>query len=74
MRWSSRWNQQHDGVVLMVESIYGQGFAYAREVEEETDKETSQTRQKEATRETARRLVAAEQFSVTWRVCPLPFL
>jgi hypothetical protein len=31
----SRWDQQHDGVVLMVESIYGQGFAYVREVEEE---------------------------------------
>jgi hypothetical protein len=35
VRWSSRWDQQHDGVVLMVESICGQGFAYAREVEEE---------------------------------------
>jgi hypothetical protein len=34
-RWSGRWDQQHDGVVLMVESICGQGFAYAREVEEE---------------------------------------
>jgi hypothetical protein len=33
--WSGRWDQQHDGVVLMVESIYGQSFAYAREVEEE---------------------------------------
>jgi hypothetical protein len=58
----------------MVESICGQSFTYAREVEEETDKETSQTRQKEATRETTRRLVVAEQFSVTWRVCPPPFL
>jgi hypothetical protein len=35
MRWSGRWDQQHDGVVLMVESICGQGFAYTREVEEE---------------------------------------
>jgi hypothetical protein len=35
MRWSGRWDQQHDGVVLMVESIYRQGFAYACEVEEE---------------------------------------
>jgi hypothetical protein len=35
VRWSGRWDQQHDGVVLMVESICGQGFAYAREVEEE---------------------------------------
>jgi hypothetical protein len=34
-QWSGRWDQQHDGVVLMVESIRGQGFAYAREVEEE---------------------------------------
>jgi hypothetical protein len=34
-RWSGRWDQQHDGVVLMVESICGQDFAYAREVEEE---------------------------------------
>jgi hypothetical protein len=33
--WSGRWDQQHDGVVLMVESICGQGFAYTREVEEE---------------------------------------
>jgi hypothetical protein len=35
VRWSGRWDQQHDGVVLMVESICKQGFAYAREVEEE---------------------------------------
>jgi hypothetical protein len=35
VRWSGRWDQQHDGVVLMVESICGQGFAYAHEVEEE---------------------------------------
>jgi hypothetical protein len=34
-RWSGRWDQKHDGVVLMVESICGQGFAYASEVEEE---------------------------------------
>jgi hypothetical protein len=36
MRCNGRWDQQHDGVVLMVESICGQGFAYAREVEEES--------------------------------------
>jgi hypothetical protein len=30
VRWSGRWDQQHDGVVLMVESICGQGFSYAR--------------------------------------------
>jgi hypothetical protein len=35
MRWSGRWDQQHDGMVLMVESICGQSFTYAREVEEE---------------------------------------
>jgi hypothetical protein len=34
-RWSGRWDQQHNGVVLIVESIYAQGFTYAREVEEE---------------------------------------
>jgi hypothetical protein len=35
MWWSGRWDQQHNDVVLMVESICGQGFVYAREVEEE---------------------------------------
>jgi hypothetical protein len=34
VRSSGRWDQQHDGVVLIVESIYEQGFAYTREVEE----------------------------------------
>jgi hypothetical protein len=33
--WSGRWDQQHDGVVLMVESICGQGFAYTSKMEEE---------------------------------------
>jgi hypothetical protein len=37
--WSGRWDQQHDGVVLMVESICGQGFAYTREVEKDWAKE-----------------------------------
>jgi hypothetical protein len=36
--WSGRWDQQYDGVVLMVESTCGQGFAYAREVEEDYQK------------------------------------
>jgi hypothetical protein len=36
--WSGRWDQQHDGVVLIVESICRQGFAYAREVEEKRQK------------------------------------
>jgi hypothetical protein len=35
VRWSGRWNQQHDGMVLIVESICGQSFTYTREVEEE---------------------------------------
>jgi hypothetical protein len=35
VRWSGRWDQQHDGVVLMVESICGQSYTYAREVEED---------------------------------------
>jgi hypothetical protein len=35
VRWSGRWDQQHDDVVLMVESICGKGFAYAHEVEED---------------------------------------
>jgi hypothetical protein len=37
-RWSDKWDQQHDGVVLMVESICGQSFAYAHEVEEDWQK------------------------------------
>jgi hypothetical protein len=36
--WSGRWDQQHDGVVSMVESICGQSFAYACEVKEEKAK------------------------------------
>jgi hypothetical protein len=35
VRWSSRWDQQHDSVVLMVESIYVQNFTYAHKVEED---------------------------------------
>jgi hypothetical protein len=35
VRWSGRWDQQHDSVVLMVENICGQGFVYTHEVEEE---------------------------------------
>jgi hypothetical protein len=41
--WSGIWDLQHDGVVLMVESICGQGFTYACKVEEERQK-SSQTR------------------------------
>jgi hypothetical protein len=29
-------DQQHDSVMLMIESICGQGFAYAHEVEKES--------------------------------------
>jgi hypothetical protein len=36
--WSGRWDQQHDGVVLMVENICGQGFAYVRAMEENRQK------------------------------------
>jgi hypothetical protein len=36
--WSGRCDQQHNIVVLMVESICGQGFAYTREVEEDWKK------------------------------------
>jgi hypothetical protein len=43
VRWSGRWDQQHNGVVLMVESICRQGFAYEREVEEHRQR-SSQTR------------------------------
>jgi hypothetical protein len=43
VRWSGRWDQQHDDVELMVESICGHGFAYARKVEEDRQK-SSQTR------------------------------
>jgi hypothetical protein len=32
--WSGRWDQQHNGVVLMVGSTCG-GFTYSHEVEEE---------------------------------------
>jgi hypothetical protein len=33
--WSGRWDQQHDSVVLMGESICEQDFACTHEVEEE---------------------------------------
>jgi hypothetical protein len=51
VRWSGRWDQQHDGVVLMVESICEQGFAYAREVEEERQKKLVKTRAKDYKRQ-----------------------
>jgi hypothetical protein len=41
--WSGRWDQKHDGVVLIVESICRQGFAYARRWKK-TGKRSSQTR------------------------------
>jgi hypothetical protein len=59
--WSGRWDQQHDGVVLMVESIRGQGFAYAREVEEDGQR-SSQTRARKYYKSQRRRRL--KQFSV----------
>jgi hypothetical protein len=44
--WHGRWDQLHDGVVLMMENIYEQGFAYACEVEEDRQR-SNQTRAKE---------------------------
>jgi hypothetical protein len=32
--WSGRWDQQHDGVVLMVEKIHMKGFTYTCGVQE----------------------------------------
>jgi hypothetical protein len=60
-RWSGRWDQQHDGVVLMVESICGQGFAYVREVEEDRQR-SSQTRARKYYKKQRRRWL--KQFSV----------
>jgi hypothetical protein len=57
VQWSGRWDQQHDSVVLMVESICGQGFAYAREVEEDRLKKLVKLEKKRLQRATA----AAEQ-------------
>jgi hypothetical protein len=72
VRCSGRWDQQHDGVVLMVESICGQRFAYAREVEEDRQR-SSQTRVKEATgnNSESRRLI---QNQVTARPNLTPFI
>jgi hypothetical protein len=52
VRWSGRWDQQHDGVVLMVESICEQGFAYVREVEEDWTKSLVKLDKKKTTYET----------------------
>jgi hypothetical protein len=48
--WSSRWDQQHDGVMLMVENICGQSFAYTCEVEEELAKKLIKLEQNGATK------------------------
>jgi hypothetical protein len=61
VRWSGRWDQQHDGVVLMVESNCGQGFAYARKVEEDRQI-SSQTRAKKYYKR--QRRCGLKQFSV----------
>jgi hypothetical protein len=59
--WSGRWDQQHDDVVLMVESIYGQCFAYAREVEEDRQRSSQTRARKYYKRQKRHRL---KQFSV----------
>jgi hypothetical protein len=67
-RWSGRWDQQHNGVVLMVENICGQGFAYAREVEEDMQK-SSQTRAKRSYRKNTSVTARAEpiqSFAPVW--------
>jgi hypothetical protein len=46
VRWSGRWDQQYDSVVLMVESICG----HAREVEEDWQKKLVKLGLKEATK------------------------
>jgi hypothetical protein len=55
VQWSGRWDQQHDSVVLTVESICGQGFAYTHEVEERKAQNIVKLEQKEATEKTAKR-------------------
>jgi hypothetical protein len=55
VRWSGRWDQQHDGVVLMMKSICGQDFAYARKVEEDRQK-SNQTRARKYYKSNRRRL------------------
>jgi hypothetical protein len=58
VRWSGRWDQQHDSMVHMVESICGQGFAYTRKVEEEKTKHLVKLGLEKATRDTRREPVA----------------
>jgi hypothetical protein len=60
-RWSGRWDQQHDGVVLMGESMCGQDFAYTREVEEYRQR-SSQTRERKYYKKRRRRRL--KQFSI----------
>jgi hypothetical protein len=50
--WSGRWDQQHDDVVLMIDSICEQDFAYAREVEEDWAKDLVKLEQENTTYET----------------------
>jgi hypothetical protein len=65
--WSGRWDQQHDDVVLMVESICEQGFAYGREVEEDRSKDLSNWGKKER-QETAARRLQLNKISVAARL------
>jgi hypothetical protein len=46
VQWSGRWDQQYDGMVLMVESICG----HARKVEEDWQKKLVKLGLKEATK------------------------
>jgi hypothetical protein len=70
--WTGRWDQQHDGVVLMVESICGQAFAYARARWKKIGKISSQTRAKQSYRKQLRK-PAADQICLTCPGVLLPF-
>jgi hypothetical protein len=64
MRWSDRWDQQHDGVVLMVENICGQGFTYTHDVEEDWTKYLVKLGLEKTTGETTDSAAAENYFSV----------
>jgi hypothetical protein len=70
VRWSGRWDQQHDGVVLMVESICRQDFAYAREVEKDWQKKLVKTKATRYQREAA----VAKNLSAPAHAVSLPFI
>jgi hypothetical protein len=70
--WSGRWDQKHDGVVLMVESICRQGFAYSCEVEERRQKVVKLELEK-ATYETSDSMAADQKLTPKLRRCH-PFI